>query len=161
MSQKKALKKKKREQESHKKVLARREALRAPKIEENQTRKKLKRIEKLQKEMSGLNQWANDVLINASEKTLSQLEKNAKILNALEAEYEKELEAKKKLNQELEAKGAFSLEQKLEFLHNNLVEQQDSLNVKISNEENKVKKNSNKEIAEVSIVKAPGFEDSN
>lgn len=121
----KRLKKKKiREKEAKKKVLNRRMAKRSIEIEENKERKKLKRVEKLQKEMGDLSQWADDVLVNLNNSTLCQLEKNAKILKALENEYIKEVEKKNLLNKDLENKGMLTLSDKLNYLHNNLVDQQ-------------------------------------
>lgn len=121
----KRLKKKKiREKEAKKKVLSRRVASRASRIEENKERRKLKRVEKLQKEMGDLSNWADDVLMKLNNSTLCQLEKNAKILKALEDEYVEEIEKKNLLNKDLEDKGLLSLSDKMNYLHNNLVEEQ-------------------------------------
>lgn len=161
MSQKKAKKKKEREKESRKKVLERREVLRAPKIEENKLQKKMKRISKLQKDMEGLNQWADEVLVKMSDKTLNQLERNAKILKALEDEYEKEKAKKTQLNNDLESKGLYALEEKLNFLHNELVEQQRSVGIEVLGENivpAQKSKSKPSEVAEVTVCKAPGFE---
>ena len=90
MSQKKMLKKKKREKDVKRRIDYKRQQLRAPIIEENQNRKKMARIAKLQKDMGDLSMWADDVLMKLDDDKLSQIEKNAKILKALEIEYEKE-----------------------------------------------------------------------
>ena len=45
-----------------------------------------------------------------------QLERNLKILEALEEEYLKEQEAREKLNDELESKGLHTLEDKIKYL---------------------------------------------
>lgn len=143
-------KKKEREKEAKKKVLARRNAIRAERVEENKYKKKLKRVSQLQKEMGDLSQWADDVLIKMNNDTLSQLEKNAKILKELEKEYEVDKSKKQKLNDDLEQKGLLNLNEKLNYLHNELVEEQ-----KLNYEK------SGKEIADVSICKAPDFEPEN
>lgn len=159
MSPRKLKKKKEREKEAHKKVLARREALRAPKIEENKLRKKMKRIGKLQKDMDGLSQWADDVLLKMNDKTLSQLERNAQILKALEAEHEADREKKQKLNLDLESKGLFGLQDKLSYLHNELVEQQKSAGFDSFEEAELVKATKpRKEVAEVTVLKASDCE---
>lgn len=124
---KKAQKKKDRAKRVRKQILLKRAALRAPQEEENKLKKKMKRITKLKKDMGKLNVWADDVFLKMSEQNLSQLEKNCKILKALEEEYRKETENKKNLNESLESKGCLALEEKLNHLHNKLVEEQKAL----------------------------------
>lgn len=175
MSPKKAKKNKEREKEAKKKVLARRAALRAPKIEENKLKKKMKRIGKLQMDMGDLNVWADDIfmkMVNADEKTLSQLERNTQILKALEEEYVGEKARKDNLNSGLEAKGCTTLEEKLNHLHQQLVEDQKASGEEILAEEIALAKSATdvglagnaecafkskpkKEVAEVTICKAP------
>lgn len=165
MSPRKLKKKKAHEKEAHQKVLSRRAALRAPKIEANKERKKMKRVGKLIKDMDGLNQWADEIFMKMSDKTLSQLEHNAQILKGLEAEWQQEKDKKQKLNSSLESKGLFELQDKLNFLHNELVDQQKAAGIEILGEdwavtqETSPAKKSRKEVAEVTICKAPGFED--
>lgn len=152
-------KKKEREKEAKKKVLLKRVAMRSPQVEENKQKKKMKRVSKLQKEMGKLNMWADEVLCRMSNDTLTQLEKNAKILKALEAEYEKEKSKKRNLNQNLEQKGLSTLKEKLDYLHNELVEQQKSAGYEVLKDEIELYKAANKkEIAEVTICKAPDFQ---
>ena len=138
MSRKKLQKKKDREKEVKKRVLHRRTAIRAPKIEENKNRKKMERISKLQKDMKELNVWADDVLGKLDSKTLTQLERNAQLLKGLEEEYEVERAKKSELNGDLESKGLNSLDEKLNHLHQNLVQSQ----------------RTSKEVAEVTICRA-------
>lgn len=158
-SPKRLKKKKEREKEAKKKVLLKRAAMRAPQVEENKQKKKMKRVTRLQKEMGELNMWANEVLCRMSNDTLTQLEKNAKILKALEAEYEKEKSAKMNLNQNLEQKGLSSLKDKLDYLHNELVEQQKSAGYEVLKDEIELYKTANqKDIAEVTVCKAPDFQ---
>jgi hypothetical protein len=163
MTPKKAEKKKAREKESRKKVLARRDAIRSSKSAENKIRKKMKRIVKLQKDVENLGPLADDVLLNMSDKTLSQLERNAQILKALENEYEEERSKKDQLNSELESKGALSLSDKLSFLHNELAEKQ---RVVLEGTPRPVKTGDARfgssapgEVAEVTVLKAPVLEE--
>jgi len=116
-------KKKEREKLAKNKVLARRNVARSTQVEDNQYRKKLKKVEKLQKEMSDLNGWADGVFMRMNNNTLIQLEKNAKILKALESEYKKEMSKKQKLNNDLEEKGLLTLQEKLNHIHNESAEQ--------------------------------------
>ncbi len=167
MSKKKLDKKQQRAKDVKKKILARREAIRAPKIEENSQRKKAKRISKLMKDMGELNVWADDVLMKMDNSTISQLEKNAQILQALEQEYEAEKAKKNILNEELRQKGLITLEEKLGFLHQELVNQQRAageavLGPELALLENREASNikidkPRREVAEVTICKAPDF----
>lgn len=124
---KKVQKKKDRAKRVRKQVLLQRAALRAPKQEENKLRRKMKRITKLKKDMGKLNVWADDVLLGLSDKALTQLERNAKILKALEEEYQTEADRKKDLNDKLEAEGCLTLDEKLNHLHAKLAEEQKRL----------------------------------
>jgi hypothetical protein len=156
-SAKRLKKKKDREKKAKEKVLARRKAIQAPKIEENKHRKKMKRIAKLQKGMGELSMWADDILGRMSNDTLTQLEKNAQILKTLESEYEKEKAKKKQINNNLEDKGLISLQEKLDHLHNELVEQQKAAGNEILKDELILAKQarSQKEVAEVSVCRVP------
>jgi hypothetical protein len=138
-------KKKEREKKAHQKVLIRRQSLRKSKDEEDKLNKKNKNVIKFQKDVDDLNKWADTIMDKLDKKTLIQIEKNYEILKGLEEEYESEIKNKQKLNEELESKGLFSLENKLNYLHNELVEEQ-------KNEEcNSTKK----EVADISVCKAP------
>lgn len=91
-SQKKKFQKKKnREKEVRKKILADREAMRAPAREDRKVLRKLKRISKLKQEMGEYNQWSDEVLMTLNDSALSRLEANAKTLKNLENEYEQEV----------------------------------------------------------------------
>jgi hypothetical protein len=124
---KKAQKKKDREKRVRRQVLLRRAAIRAPEEEDNRLRRKMKRIAKVKKDMGERNVWSDEVLMKLDELTLTQLEKNAKILKILEEEYAQEQDKKSKLNQHLESEGCLTLEQKLNHLHQQLVEEQKGL----------------------------------
>jgi|GEM_PF-3360057 hypothetical protein len=151
-------KKKEHEKEARKKVLARRDALRAPKILENKLNKKFKRVSKLRKAMTGVAEYSDELLMNMNDATLTQLEKNAKILQALENEYEENLEKRRKINLDLESKGLFELNDKLSYLHNQLANDQQSAGFESLPEAQYVQK-PRKEVAEVTISKAPGHEE--
>lgn len=152
-SPKRLKKKKEREKLAKKKVLARRNAMRMEKIEENKFNKKLKRIKELKKDMVELDKWADNILCNMKNDTLSQLEKNAKILKEIEKEYEKEFSKKKKLNDDLEKKGLHSLQEKLNHLHNELAEKQKNEGVDLLDKK--------EEVAEVSVSKISDFDSKN
>jgi hypothetical protein len=115
-AQKKMNKQKAREKESKKKVLLRREHLRAKVREEREEKRQDKRIKKLQEDMGELDIWADDVYKNVSEDSLRQLEHNAKLLKALEEESEKESAEKEVCNEDLEKKGHKTLNEKLQHL---------------------------------------------
>lgn len=63
-----------------------------------------------------LEAWADYIAEKLPPETRSQIEHNIEILKALEEEYNKEMEAKKALNKDLEEKGASSIEEKLKLL---------------------------------------------
>lgn len=115
--QRKLQKRKKREKETYKKVLATRMSLRAKVKEEKEELRKEKRIDKLQRDLDKMDQYFDrEHLAIAPEETLSQLEKNVEILRALEVEHAKEMETKQKINEDLESKGYLTLEEKMEAL---------------------------------------------
>ena len=61
-----------------------REIQEVPIREERELHRRMKRIEKLRKGVSSLNSWTDEAFLNLSEDSLTQLERNAKILRALE-----------------------------------------------------------------------------
>lgn len=153
--QKKFQKKKDRERRVRRQVLLEREAIRAPEREERKFQKKLKRVERLKKDMGRLNVWADELFLKMDDKTLSQLEHNAKILKALEEEYRDEHDRKVALNEELEAKGVHTLEEKLEHLHGRIVEQAKELYKSGGLEAEVVEEASKRaDVAEVEVVRA-------
>lgn len=160
MSPKKLAKKHQRAKEVRKKILARRDAIRAPKIEENKQRKKAKRINKLIKDMGELNVWADEVLMRMDNSTLTQLEKNAQILRSLEAEYESEKAKKEKLNEELHSKGLFTLQEKLNHLSQELISQQREAGLEIGEVLNEKPKSDKppREVSEVTVLRAADLE---
>lgn len=186
--QQRKLQKRKARDEKNKKAKLHRQAVATKKRqEENAEHRKMKRVKKLQREMGKLSVWADDVLMKLNDSTLTQLEKNAKILKALEEEYEKESKRKRDLNDDLERKGLSTLQDKIKHLHDQLVEDQKAAGEAVLEEElalaNDRLKGSifeenesgfgpggsaecrftvNKppvEVADVSVTKAPGFEE--
>lgn len=152
---KKFQKKKDREKRVHKQILLQREALRAPEREERQFQKKIKRIEKLKKDMGKMNVWADEVFLNMTDKNLSQLEHNAQILKALEQEYQNEHDKKKNLNEELEGQGFLTLDQKLQHLHDKLVQQSKEFYGAGGLEAKEVDRSKPaKEVSDVEVIKA-------
>jgi hypothetical protein len=126
--QRKAKKKKAKEREAKKRVLARREQLRAPAREEREERRREKRQDKLMNDVSALENnfqfYTEEQLAACDEETLTQLEKNCKILRGLELEFEKEVEAKLKLNADLEEEGHTTLKDKLNAMSQKTIDQQ-------------------------------------
>ena len=124
--QKKQQKQKARDKENRKKITAKRMASRAKAKADRDEELMKKRVGKLQREMAGteMDNWDEEMLKKMPEDTLEQLERNAKILNALEDEHEEETAKKQELNEGLEAKGHVTLEEKVNALHQNTVEEQ-------------------------------------
>jgi len=113
--QKKLQKRKSREKDARKKVLVRREAIRAPIRKEKEEILRQKKIRKLQRDLEQFDQVMTDrEMFEASDDTLSQLEKNVMILKALEEEYNREMEKKEKINERLESEGYYTLEEKMQ-----------------------------------------------
>lgn len=148
-------KKKDREKESKKKVALRREKIREKTREENKEFHHEKRIKKLRKEMGDLDMWADDVYKKIDENTLLQLEKNVQILKGLEREFKNDSEEKQKINEELESKGLFTLEDKIKHIREKLIEEQNNFSHEVENRQIiSEQKKPPKEIAEVEVVKA-------
>lgn len=160
-AQKKLKKQKARERETRKQILARREELRAPARAERDLRrkiKKLKRVTKIQNQLGDKSIWTDDQLLGLNDKALSQLERNVQILKALEEEYAKENAQKKELNEKLEAQGLHTLESKLNHLHEDLLRHQAEQALTPVSHSGCKFSSSEGDVAEVSVVKAPGFE---
>ena len=112
--QRKLQKRKEREKKNRKATLKRREVLRADAREKREEMRREKRIRKLQRELEHFDQVMTDrELAEASDTTLSQIEKNILILKALEAEHDREMKAKSQLNEKLEDEGYYTLEDKM------------------------------------------------
>lgn len=123
--QRKLQKRKKREKENRQQLLERRTVLRNKVKEEKEFIAREKRIDKLQKDLYDLGQYFDRNQLTVSpEQTLAQLEKNVEILKLLEDEHRRETDEKGKLNQDLEAKGYLTLEEKLSALHKATLEEQ-------------------------------------
>lgn len=115
-------KKKQREEKAKSRVLARRKAIRGKNSEEKQASKLERKFRTKQKPFIK-DEVRREVMekIN-NEKILSKLERNAEILKALEAEYEKELALKKSINEKLESEGHVTLEEKMSALEKKVKE---------------------------------------
>lgn len=154
--QRKLQKRKLREKETRQQLLIRREKLRAPAREAREDMLREKRIKKLQKDLQHFDQVMQErELAVASDNTLSQLEKNIEILKMLEAEHNREMTQKAALNQELEEKGYFTLEEKMKAAQELLAKETDvglggSAECKVGRPV--------KETAQVSVIKAPQSE---
>lgn len=108
--QKKQQKQKERDQKSKAKVLQLRTKTRAKAKEEREEFRKDKLIKKIKRNMEGLDVWADEVYKKMPKETLEQLSHNAKILRALEEEYEAEMKKKRDLQEEFKAKGIDTLD---------------------------------------------------
>jgi hypothetical protein len=115
--QKKLQKQKAREKSSHDKVLRLRAKKRAIDKEEREEFRKNKLIKKIKRDMEGLDIWADEVYQKMPEKTLKQLQHNAKILQALEEEYEEEMKSRNNLQSELKEEGAENLGEMVDVMH--------------------------------------------
>lgn len=111
--QQKEMKKRKTKEKDNQLKLARKRSVRTKQRQEERAEfRREKRIKKLQKEMGELNEAYQDL----PDKTLSQLEHNAKILKALEDEYQQETDNRRELNQKLAEQGRKTLDEKLGIL---------------------------------------------
>jgi hypothetical protein len=127
--QKKLQKQKKRDQASKEKVLKLRAKKRAIAKEEKDEWRKDKIIKKIKHDMEGLDLWADEVYEKMPENTLKQLQHNAKILRALEDEYEAEMKTRKDRQENLKEEGAATLNEMIDKLKiaNESVETEESL----------------------------------
>jgi hypothetical protein len=122
--QKQMQKKKEREKAGKAKVIKLRNIKRAKEKEEHDEWKKDKAIKRLKRDMAGLDIWADAVYKKMPMSVIEQLRHNAKILQALEDEYEENAKEKEKLRKEFEEKGITSLEDMMEHLHMNIADKQ-------------------------------------
>jgi len=86
-------------------------------------------------------QKAEKVKANKEQSALSQLEKNLKILEALENEYDREASMRNEVNKSLESEGHLTMSEKMDALHKKALEiaknkEIDSDPENLSNEEN-------------------------
>lgn len=109
--QTKFMKKKNREREVRKKILARREAMRRQRKEE------AAKEDQYEKEYTGGAKPAPIVKkLDKDDDIKRRLEHNIEVLRALEQEYLAEMEQRKQLNEKLEAEGSQTIKEKLDFL---------------------------------------------
>lgn len=130
-------KKKQREKEVKVKLEKRREATKAASRAQLLAFREQRKFRKEQKEFEKFEKNVDEFYNKLPQKTKEQLEKNIEILKALEEEHEKNLASKQKLNEELESEGKITPKEKMEALHEKVVEKQ------------------KKECAVIDIVKAP------
>jgi hypothetical protein len=154
--QKKLQKSKARDKENRKKILVRREKLRAPIREEKKEILREKRIRKIQRELEQFDQVMSErELFDLNDNTLDQLEKNIMILKALEDDHNRNYEKKKKLNEQLESEGYYTLEDKMKAARELLG---GDMGVGGSAEASYSGNNEIKGTADVSVIKAPSVE---
>jgi len=154
--QKKLQKRVSRERDTRKKILVRREAIRAPIRKEKEEILRQKRVKKLQRDLEQFDQVMTDrEMFEASDNTLSQLEKNIAILKALEEEHNREITQKEKINERLESEGYYTLEEKMnaarEFYESDM-------GVGGSSGASFSVNKPMKDTAEISVIKAPSNE---
>lgn len=119
--EKNKLEKLKREKASTKK----RQAEKLLVLQERQMRKDMRKANRNQEH---LEKWADGFMENLDklpEETRAKILHNIEILKALEDEYEKEQDGRKAINDQLEAEGFTTLQDKLDALHSDLVKQQE------------------------------------
>jgi hypothetical protein len=118
MATKKQLEKKKkaREMKAKARVLSRRQKLDQLKKEERRGARLSKKFREKLKPIVKDPEAKKRFEEIESKKTLEKLEKNMQVLKALEEEYIREKEAKKQLNEELEAEGHTTLKEKMKAL---------------------------------------------
>lgn len=115
--QKEMKKKKKRAEDSHRKVVLKREKLRAQAKAEKEEWRQEKRIIRLQRDLDRFETGIGVPIEGLPEDTMKQLEHNVEILRALEQEHAKETAEKQQLNEELEKEGHKTMKDKLQALH--------------------------------------------
>lgn len=163
--QRKLKKKKSREKETKKKILVKRDKLRAPAREERADARRNRRHDKFIKEMDGFQFYTEEQLAALDEDTLTQLEKNCKILRGLEIEHEKEVGDKKRLNIQLEEKGYMTLQEKLKAMSEEQIKKQvqvgmgGSADCKMYPVRRRILRRPPVETAEVSLIKASSSSD--
>lgn len=111
---KQVAKQKKREREVARKKHLTKLARQAERKQERAEALMEQRINKIVRKMGEYGQHVNPADVKEkSEETINQLERNIQILAALEDEHRKEQEQREKINEELEAEGHFTLEEKM------------------------------------------------
>lgn len=119
MSKKQKEKKKKnRELIAKKRIIARRNVLR----KQTSEKKKLEFFDKQFREKVNpiVNEKNKELEDIKNKNILCKLEKNIKILEALEQEYENEMQSKEEINKELESQGNFSMKEKMDALEDKM-----------------------------------------
>lgn len=130
LSRKQIEKRKKREKEVRKKVLANREALRAERKEVEKERLREKEMWELEHgkptpAVSGNPEVAAKQLAARAQTVADKLQHNLEILKALEAEYEKEQASRSELNEKLEGEGYKTMKEKMAALHEKALKMKD------------------------------------
>ena len=156
--QKQMQKKKDREKESRKKVLAKRDKLRAEAKEKRLEFRRDKRIARLQREIDSAsigNDWVPGGSVPLEElpdNVLAQIEHNVKVLKALEVQHEKEAKERQELNEGLEEEGHLTGEDKIKALRRKFLEGLPAQDIELPKlpEPRKAK-----DVSDVEVVRAP------
>lgn len=112
-SQKKFEKQKKREKETKKQLTKRRDKIRS----EAKARRELERLDReTQPKMQPYRKKVTTIP-QTEEEIMAQVEHNLKILEALEEEYKEALRDREAVNEELEAEGFKTIQEKLDYLN--------------------------------------------
>lgn len=152
--QRRLQKRKDREKEVSKNLLLKREKLRATTREAKDEFLRVKRLKKIHKELERFDQIMDErQLLEADDKTLSQLEKNIEILKALEAEHERDAAQKEQINAMLEAEGYLTLEEKMEAARKMMLSEQVETDMGMGGSAD-CKVTPRRDVAEVSVIKA-------
>lgn len=121
-AQKKLEKRKVKERATHRQILNRRTAIRAEakeKREEFRDEKKHRKMIRQVEEMQAVYDQMKDKL---PPETRQKIERNIEILSALEQQFVKETEERKKNNEQLETEGALSMKEKMNLLEKKMLE---------------------------------------
>jgi hypothetical protein len=145
LSKKKLQKRKQREKEVRKKVLARREELRVERKElekERQREREMWLLEhgKPQPAVSGNPEIAAKKLADRAQNAAEKLQHNLEILKALEAEYEKEQASRTELNEKLEAEGYKTMKEKMAAMHEKALKMKEVLDMQAEAAKEKAEK---------------------
>lgn len=115
-------KKKAREKAAHLKVVKRREELRLERKEENRKLMMERSLEPVTKPIVGSLKQVKEQEEIRKKEIKDQIEKNFKILEALEAEYDQEQAARKAVHKNLEEEGHKNIKDKMDALHQKALE---------------------------------------
>ena len=113
---KKLQKRKAKEHDDRKKILLKRAASRAEAKKELEEFRSDKQHRKLMRKVEEMKTYYDQLKDKLPTDVRTQLERNIEVLTALEQQYTEEVDNRKKVNEELEAKGAISMKEKMDLL---------------------------------------------